>query len=436
LAKRRDVDQKERVFVLDTSVLVYSASSISCFGTKSVFLCPTVLEELDTFKTGSDERARNSRLVSRMLHDLREKGNLLDGIKVNDKGGKLFFYVDESLAPEFPTDKADHRILGVCKNLSRTYSVVLITKDINLALKADVIGISARDFAEDNTIKQVEELYSGFIHLDAESKIIDSLYSSKIVQFNTEGLFPNQYVLLKDISDPKHTVMARVRDVCSLQLVKEKSAWGITPRNLQQTFALDMLLDDSIPLVTLSGLAGSGKTVISVAAGLQKVVEERKYKSLVITRPVVSVGKQDLGFLPGNIMEKFSPWLQPIRDAVEILFSTNSQEHFDDMIQSGIVKVEPLCYIRGRSFHDSLIVLDESQNLSRHEVKTFLTRAGDNTKVIMTGDIYQIDSPYIDSVSNGLTQTIERFKNETLSGHISLIKGERSTLATRAAELL
>lgn len=436
MVKRRQQEQSERVFVLDTSVLLYSATVLYGFGSRTVVLCPTVLEELDTFKTGNDERARNARLVSRILHELRLTGNLLDGVKANEKGGKIVFCTDETLPTEFPNDKADHRILGACKKLAEKYEVVLITKDINLALKADVIGIRAQDFAEENNIKKVDDLYSGFQQIDVEGSVINSLYSNRIAQYNNEGLFPNQYLLLKDLADPKHSALARVSDETTIRPVKERSAWGISPRNLQQTLAFDMLLDDSISLVTLAGIAGSGKTLMAAAAGLQKVLEESKYKSLIITRPTVVVGKQDLGFLPGDIQEKYEPWLRPIKDAVELLFSTNSAHHFEDMVSSGIVKIEPLAYIRGRSFHNSFIILDESQNMTKHEVKTFLTRAGDNTKVVMTGDVEQIDCPSIDSVSNGLTQTIERFKNETISAHVSLIKGERSKLASLAAILL
>lgn len=839
-----------KAFVLDTSTLLYSPLSLFSFGSKDVFLPISVLDELDGFKTNSDENGKNARYIIRVLHELRNDGSLCNGVPVNEKGGKLYTTTEEGIPPELFTSTADNRILGACQKLKDRYDeVILISKDINLIIKADTLGLSAQDFVEDNKIKEIDELYTGFTTLTVPEEDIDFVYANKVAQLTAQGLFPNQFVMLRGDVNPKHTAMTRVRDDgCSVSLVKKRGprdVWGVEARNLQQTYALDLLMDDSVQLVTLTGRAGSGKaqpldagvltprgfvnmgtlkvgdqvitpagnysniigvypqgpkeiyrmyftdgssaecckehlwetrtqkdrdagragsvkslddimksmryrdykrnhsipmvktvdflsdkeppldpylmgvllgdgsfrntvsfttadieirtfvenivkkngfsltacgdkysfriiddrrtgvagaspiisisdtaeiryeniqevekagfsrnvyraannetkymgrhwkilynekpkssnriknilisdglwgllshqkfipdsfkfttmdnrikllqglmdtdgtvdksgistsysttskqlaedvvfivrslggkatisekipsfsyrgikkigrlsyivhlslpieippftlprkkdryiprsryvptryvdrveyigikqaqciliddpkhlyitddfivthnTMLTVAAGLTKVLEEKKYSSLVITRPTIPVGKHsDLGFLPGNIYEKFEPWMRPIRDQVEVMFGQSGmgEDQFEDMVNNGIIKVEPLAYIRGRSFHNSFIVLDESQNISRHEIKTFLTRAGENTKVVLTGDILQIDNSTIDSVSNGLTQVVEKFKDEAIAGHVTLLQVERGKLAELAASKL
>lgn len=437
----RAKNARKKCFVLDTSVLLYSAKSIFSFGGKDVILPLDVLDELDKFKSANDENGRNARQVIRQLHELRQAGNLADGVPVGEKGGRLFT-ISECEAPSSLSNNVDNRILGACKKLTeQAYDeVVLITKDINLALKADGLRIPAQDFVEDSRIKQADELYTGFDTIEIAGSVIDSLYANKVHLCDISGVFPNQFLLLQDVANSKHTALARVSsDTTSLGLVKKPSAWGIEPRNLQQTLALDILLDTDIPLVTLVGMAGTGKSFLAVAAGLQQVLENRQYDTLVITRPTVPVGKfSDIGFLPGDMLEKYRPWIQPIQDQVEVLFGSQKggEQQFEELLTSGVVKIAPLAYIRGRSFHSSLIIIDEAQQMTKHEVKTFLTRAGENCKIIMTGDTYQIDNPFIDSVSNGLTQVVERFKAEAVAAHITLTKCERSTLASIAATIL
>ena len=440
MVSKKKTQTKNKIFVLDTSTLIYNPESLFKFGSRTVVVPLTVLDELDRFKGLENENGRNARTVIRTLNELRQRGNLKEGLTINDEGGVLRIgtYTSENVPNELLYSNADNKILGICKSLAGEGNVVLITKDINLAVKADCLGIEAEDFVEDNLIKKAEELYSGFAEVEVEDSFIDELYESKTVRvmLNT---FPNQFLLFRSLSNKKKTAMGRVLD-CSgnVKLVKKNPVWGLEPRNLQQIFAVDILLDDSVNLVTLSGLSGSGKSLLSIAAGLQKVIEERKYDSFIISRPTISLGKQDIGFLPGGIDEKMEPWLRPIRDSVEVLFGKKGAggQYYEEMVERGVIKIEPLAYIRGRSFHNSFILVDEIQNLSRHEMKAFLTRAGDNTKVVLTGDILQIDSPSLDSVNNGLSQVIEKFKPEQMSGHVSLIKGERSKLATAAAHLL
>lgn len=426
-------------FVFDTSVLLYSPNSIFKFGAHNVVIPLSVLDELDKFKTRGDEVGRNSRTFSRLLYEKTKEGSISRGVEINDGAGILRVdpYTSEILPKEVSKDVTDNRILGLCLFLiEKGNKVVLITKDINLVIKAMSLGIEARDYIDEENINTLEDSYSGFTTLDVDDQQVDLVYSEGVIQ--TEINFPpNQFVMLRGKVTPKKTAFTRCESDGFLKLVKDKKElWGIRPRNTQQSFSVDLLMDDRVKLVTLTGKAGSGKSLLALAAGLQKVVEERRYDSLVITRPTISVG-DGLGYLPGGLDEKLEPWMRPIRDAMAILFKTkNPDDQLEDFVMRDIIRIEPLAYIRGRSFHNSFIILDESQNLSRHEIKTFLTRAGDNTKMVLTGDVQQIDSPLLDSMSNGLTQVVERFKEESISGHMLLIRGERSTLASIASDIL
>ena len=431
--------KKLKAFVIDTSVLLYSSNSITSFGSKDVYIPYIVLNELDSFKTAVNEKGKNSRDIIRKLNEFRLScGNLGKGVVVNEKGGTLRIVLSE--IDNESNIKNDDKILFVCKQLLESYKeVVLVTKDICLSAKADVLGIKAQEFQEDCRIEQKDDLYSGFLEIAVDKNLIDDLYTSGAVLSPFSGLFPNQYLLLRSKMNSKHSAIARLSpDAMYLTTVKDTGAWGINAKNVKQKFAFNALLDDDIKLTTITGIAGTGKSLIAVAAGLQKVLEEKKYESLIITRPVIALEDNDLGFLPGSISEKFRPWIEPIRDQVSFLFGSKraGEQEFDNMVAAGIIKVEPLAFIRGRSFHNNFIILDESQNTSKATIKTFLTRAGQNTKIVLNGDINQIDTNSLDSINNGLTQAIERFKDDPIAGHITLDECERSTLAQIAATIM
>ncbi|MGL5804456.1 MAG: PhoH family protein, partial [Xenococcaceae cyanobacterium] len=322
--------------------------------------------------------------------------------------------------------------------------VVIVSKDSNLRIKADALGLFAQDYETDKV--SLEGLYTGMAEVMVEADRIDRLFREGSITL-TEKFFPNQALTLVDSFNPHHTALAIVEGngdrIVPLVKLPHVGISRIYSRNREQTFAFELLMRDSIKLVTLVGQAGTGKTLLAIAAGLHKVVEEKLYSRLLISRPVVPMGK-DIGYLPGDIEEKLTPWMQPLYDNFDLIFGTQDvkdkpahwRRGHEELIEMGLLQIEPLTYIRGRTIPKQFLVVDEAQNLTPHEVKTILTRAGEGTKVILTGDPDQIDNPYVDAASNGLTYVVERFKNESLAGHITLMKGERSALAERAAILL
>jgi PhoH-like ATPase len=345
---------------------------------------------------------------------------------------------------ELNDQKSDNRILAVAveaKTAVDQMPVILVTKDTNLRIKADAIGLVAEDYESDKV--DISELYSGFSEIDVSSDTVDRFYGQGWVDA-PGNLLPNQYVVMRDAGNPSHSALAKYasdqKKLIPVIKIGKEGIWSISPRNREQTCALDALLDDSIKIVTLVGKAGTGKTLLAIAAGLHKTAEENIYNRLLVSRPVFPMGK-DIGFLPGDIEEKLAPWMQPIFDNVELLLSGHEAEKrhskgYRELMAMGIMEIEPLTYIRGRSIPNQYLIVDEAQNLTPHEIKTIVTRAGEGTKVVLTGDPYQIDNPYVDSSSNGLTYLVERFKGQEISAHITMMKGERSALAELAANLL
>ena len=435
-------------YVLDTNVLLHDPQAILKFSDNIVVLPLTVIEEIDRFKKDQSETGRNARQISRMMDNFRTQGKLVDGVPL-DNGGllKVEIYKQElmqNLPPELRDDRGDNKILAVAKELHDTIPdcpVVFVTKDINLRIKADTIGLKTEDYQNDKI--PVEELYTGTSEITVSGQEIDTFYEQGFLTLETK-LFANQGVTLIDESNPSHTALARFNSI-SGQLVPllrtpKEGVWGIHPRNREQQFAFDLLLNDDIQLVSLVGKAGTGKTLLAIAAGLLKTADEGAYNRLLVSRPVFPMGR-DLGFLPGDIEEKLSPWMQPIFDNVELLLSSYDEvgkrkRGYRELIDLGLMEIEPLTYIRGRSIPKQYMIVDEAQNLTPHEIKTIITRAGEGTKIILTGDPYQIDNPYVDSSSNGLTYSVERLKGNSISGHTTLSKGERSALAELAANLL
>ena len=441
----------KKVFVLDTNVLLHDPNAIYRFEDNDIVLPITVIEELDRFKKQPEMIGRNARHASRQLDTMRQKGHLPDGISLGQESGSLRVALChretlQKLPAELEGDHGDNAILAVALDLKQQCHcpVIVISKDINLRIKADALDLQAQDYETDKV--DVEGLYTGIAEVLVESAQINEFYQTgtMVVQGN---YCANQALTLIDQTNPSHTALATYHPAHSqaVSLVKLPT-FGVSQiraRNREQKFAFELLLHDAIPLVTLVGRAGTGKTLLAIAAGLHKVADEREYSRLLISRPVIPMGR-DLGYLPGTINEKLTPWMQPLYDNFDLIFGTQEatgkpgywRRGYEELIERGLLQIEPLTYIRGRSLPNEFLIVDEAQNLTPHEVKTILTRAGEGTKIILTGDIDQIDNPYVDAASNGLTYVVERFKDDALAGHITLLKGERSKLAERAAELL
>ncbi len=447
-----------KTFVLDTNVLLHSAQSIDSFQDNNVVIPMAVIEELDKFKKYQDELGRNARQVIRRLDALREKGHLAEGVSLagseSPASGTLRILtvrgtisgkdkdLEKITATSLDMEQPDNRILLVAYNLHKqSENVVFISKDINLRLKADALGVKVMDFEREKV--DFDTLYTGHRTVSVPGYVIDELYQKKIMQPEMQ-LCANEFVLFQDEDTPKHSALARQRSDGQLHLVvakPETPVWNIQARNKEQRMALDLLMDPAISLVTLVGRAGTGKTLLALAAALECVLHNGMYEKILVSRPIVPLGN-DIGFLPGTKEEKLSNWMQPIFDNVDYLMHSSdkkdqvSSKKTDDLIGSHKIELEAITYIRGRSIPRQFVIVDEAQNLTPHEVKTIISRAGEGTKMVLTGDPYQIDNPYLDASSNGLTYTAERFKNQQIHGHMTLTKSERSQLAAIAAELL
>jgi len=436
-----------KTFVLDTNVLLHDPLALYKFEENTIVVPITVIEEIDKFKKDMNETGRNARQVSRILDTFRAAGSLSKGVML-DSGGTLRVEIFEergvrTLPPELKSDRADNRILAVAmeiKERSGSEPVILVSKDTNLRIKADALGLAAEDYESDKV--EIDELYSGTAELPVSADQVDRFHGQGWLE-NPGSLLPNQFVTLTDETNASHTGISRldaVKDrLVPLRKGGKDGIWSIVPRNREQAFAFDVLLDDSVKLVTLVGKAGTGKTLLAIAAGLHKVAEENVYNRLLVSRPVFPMGK-DIGFLPGDIEEKLAPWMQPIFDNVELLLSGHEAEKrhskgYKELVAMGIMEIEPLTYIRGRSIPNQFMIVDEAQNLTPHEIKTIITRAGEGTKIVLTGDPYQIDNPYVDASSNGLTYLVERMKEQKISAHVTMMHGERSELAELAANL-
>lgn len=436
----------KKTYILDTSVLVHDPRALTEFEDNDIVIPIAVVEEIDGHKKRQDEVGRNARWVSAFLDKLRAVGHLDTGVPLGKQKGKIRVELNhqevEKLPPTLDRSKVDNRIIAVAYALKKDSQipVILVTKDINMRIKADALGIPAEDYETDKI--EIEEVYTGSRTVKVEPEVIDRFFKTGEVALKEEGLYTNQMVILEDSFGSSKSALARHLNGGKLVPLRfgNQDPFGLKARNKEQKFALELLLDEEVRLVTLIGKAGTGKTLLALAAGLQKVVEESKYRRLAVSRPVIPMGN-DLGFLPGDINEKLRPWMQPIYDNLEFLFNNRDKnEKIDQLVNSmkdlNILELEALTYIRGRSIPNQFLLVDEAQNLSPHEIKTVITRVGEGTKIVLTGDPYQIDHPYLDSNSNGLTFVVERFKNEKIAGHITLSKGERSDLAELGAKLL
>ena len=444
-----------RTYLLDTNVLLSDPNSIFVFHEHDLILPITVIEEVDKFKRELTERGRCARTISRTLDGLRQIGKLAQGVAL-PSGGTLRVELgrpgDNAELFSGALDSADNIILRTAMRLHQDIAktggrLIVVSRDVNMRLKADALGMSAEDYEHAHV--EVDEAYTGVIERDVAKELVDDLHVRGALSDSGEGLCPNQFVILRNTANPQQTAMTRFdHGNKRLQLVGKHrdGVSGIFARNREQLFALDLLMDDSIPLVTLDGRAGTGKTLVAIACGLRLVADDKRYRRLVVARPIFPLGK-DIGFLPGSLDDKLNPWMKPIFDNLELLLGGQdaadkagrnrpTTPNYQTLLDQKVVEVEPLTYIRGRSLPKQFLIIDEAQNLTPHEVKTVITRAGEGTKVVLTGDRYQIDNPYVDATSNGLSYVIERFRTSGMAGHVTMRKGERSALAESASNLL
>ena len=434
-------------YILDTNVLLHDPQSILSFAENAVLIPIEVIEEMDRFKRESNELGQNARSVARMLDRFRVEGHLSEGVQLPNGGQlKIIFHkngVEKNGHAVLATDSVDNRILLLASGVQKAQPkspTILVSKDINLRIKADALGLQAEDYESDHV--SITDLYTGMIEMSVSTeKMAEFRLKNELILEGGRKYFPNEYCTRTDESNTKKAALTKV-DATGTKLIPigdcRDGIWGIKPRNREQHFALDAVLDDRIKLVTLMGKAGTGKTLLAMAAGLKRVVNDREFRRLIVARPTISMGKE-LGFLPGSLEEKLAPWMQPIHDALEMLSDLNmghDHRRSGDLMRSGSIVVEALSYIRGRSIANQFMIIDEAQNLTPLEAKTIITRVGNGTKIVFTGDPYQIDNPYVDSSSNGFNYVVSRFRDQAIAAHIELQKGERSELAELAANIL
>ncbi len=437
-----------KTFVLDTNVLLHNPNALFMFKDNDVIIPFDVIEELDKFKASTDDLGRNARTVIRHLDRLRAQGKLSEGVPIDQNSGhvRVILEEDQKLCPGLTINTADNRIICCAYQLAQEGKrVVFISKDINARIKSDALGIVTADFEAQKV--DFERLHTGWREIAVSAAVIEELFAKKQVKLELEEpLLTNEFALLKDELNENHTALGRLNRDGMLVPVRPRRGpvFGVVPRNLQQTMALELLLDDSVKLVTMIGSAGTGKTLLALAAGMTKVLNEQAYQKLLCARPIMPLGR-DIGYLPGGKDEKLTAWMQPIFDNMSYLLSnrlatdsdhkqhatlSSVEQRITQLIDSGQVVLEPLTYIRGRSIPHQFMIVDESQNLTPHEVKTIASRVGEGTKLVLTGDATQIDNPYLDSSSNGLSYMVERLKGKSIVGHVTLAKSERSELAS------
>lgn len=456
---------KKTIYVIDTNVFLTDYEALEKFGHNDIVIPLKVLEEIDKHKKRQDGVGLNARHFIRMLDELREKSqkngqNLQTGIRIGKNKGNVRVVSpkeeDLDLLP-INLDKThpDNNILCVAlietERANKDENVVLVSLDVNMRVKCDSCGITSETYTENQVVKKAKDIYTGFSSYVMHDMEIDDFYSGAEVVLekddeNAKHFKPNQFVILTSSQNEKKTALAFFKDfgkplrkVKDFTNHKDGKIYGLVAKNREQRMLLDLLMNDDVPVVTILGSAGCGKSLLAIAAGLQLVLEDEKYEKLIVSRPVIPMGK-DIGYLPGKIEEKIRPWLAPIEDNLEYLFSRKENkrgvENLDTLAEKGVIQMEALTYIRGRSIANAIMIIDEAQNLTAHEVKTILTRVGDGTKIILTGDIEQIDNTYINESTNGLTYAIEKLKDSDLTGHITLQKGERSKVAALCAQVL
>lgn len=445
-------DNNRKLFVVDTNVLLYDKSSIHSFPGNDVILPIVVLDELDKFKDKTGVVGESARYVNRYLDELRSKGTLHEGIYVEefDQNIKVELNGSNNIPDFLDKSSADNKIISCAiyvQNQNPDQKTIVVTKDINFRVKCDSLGIVAEDYYRDKILDSDDEMYKGYLDIYVDSKeIIDDLYldkdlwedrkelCSKVRSFIDRDFYENEFVCVKY---DKASYLGVYKEGKLEKIKNEKefnSLYSFSSKNREQLYALNALVDPKVDLVTITGLAGSGKTFITLMAAMHGL-NEGKYDRIVITRNVQPVGK-DIGYLPGDLKEKMAPWMSPIMDNFRHAFKDKDLTYFEMMMEKGNIEVAPLSYMRGRTFSNTFLIYDEAQNSTIHEIKTVITRIGENSKIVLLGDTDQIDTPYIDSLSNGLTIVSEKFKNEPVAAHVRLKRGERSYLSAVAAKLI
>ena len=429
----------KKTYVLDTNVYLTDAESILSFSNNDILIPLKVLDEIDKHKKRQDTVGVQARSTIRKLDQLRTKGNLSKGVRLEKGKGiiKIRGYNPLCLPDDLDLEDSDNQIIATALSEmehNKARKVVVVSRDINMRVKCDALGILTEDYQVEQVVATSDQLYSGMQEILVDDQVVDNFYEDKEVLLDDYPyLCPNQFIMLISNSSQKKTALARYVDKnISLKKVPNIVAWDTKARNKEQQFALNLLMDPDVPVVSLIGKAGSGKTLLALAAGLEQTLgQNSRYKKVVVTKPVEPVGK-DIGFLPGTLEEKMLPWLAPIQDNLQFLMGDDKMTlgMYQDQ---GQIEIEAMTFIRGRSISNAFIVIDEVQNMTQHEIKTVLTRVGEGTKIVLTGDIEQIDNVYIDATNNGLSYVVERLKNEQITGHITLLKGERSKVATIAA---
>tara|TARA_Y100000592_G_scaffold100480_1_gene180731 strand:+ start:1691 stop:3028 length:1338 start_codon:yes stop_codon:yes gene_type:complete len=440
-------------YVLDTSVFLTDADSIFKFSNNDIFVPLKVLEEIDGHKKRQDSVGINARKIIRTFDELRNKGSLQKGVRIAKGAGIIKVVSYEVLKnvifpPDLDLRHPDHMIIATAVAIRQASDdnrkTLIVSRDINMRVIADSVGLLSEDYISESAVTSTDELYDGFTVHSVDDQIIDRFYADEPIMIaedeTDETWMPNQYLLLVSNANDKKSALARFKDHFQpLQKVLNDKLpdWRITARNKEQAFAIDLLMDSSVKIVSLVGRAGSGKTLCAIAAGLQQTIGlrgENVYDRVIVSRPVQPLGK-DIGFLPGTMEEKMLPWLMPIQDNLQFLLG-GDKNALQMYMDKGKIEIEALTYIRGRSISNTFMIIDEAQNLTAHEVKTIITRVGEGTKIILTGDIEQIDNVYVNETTNGLAHAVEKFKLYPIAGHIMFKKGERSEVASLAAKVL
>ena len=442
-------------FIIDTSVFLSDSNCIYKFQNNDIFIPLKVLEEIDLHKKRQDTVGHHARQAIRAFDSLRTAGSLSRGARIAKGLGLLrVIKASEIALIELPNDlshkMSDHLILATALTIQKEQpkrKTIVVSRDINMRVIADALGLLTEDYSNSQVVENPDKIYEGFAKILVDEELVNQFYLGDDVYIDEDlckdqgiKLYPHEFTMLVSSSNEKKTALARfecyTKPILQVRDMKHEIMWGVLPRNKEQSFAFDLLFDDEIPLVSLIGKAGSGKTLMAIAAGLEQTlgIKEGQYRRIIISRPVQPLGK-DIGFLPGTMQDKMMPWLKPIQDNIQHIMG-DDRTMLSSYVERGKIEVEALTYIRGRSISNAFVIIDEAQNLTAHEVKTIITRIGENTKIVLTGDIEQIDNVYTNETSNGLTYAVEKFKESELAGHITFKKGERSKLATAAARLL
>ena len=441
--------------IIDTNVFLSDSDCFEKFENNDLFIPIKVLEELDKHKTRQDSVGFHARQAIKKFDALRTSGSLSKGVRLGKGLGVLRFVKACEIALEklprgLSHKSSDNLILAAALAIKDEFpkrKCIVVSQDVNMRVIADALGLLTEDYISSQVVSSRDVIFEGFTKFLVDDFMVDEFYDKQPVWLYEEDaaeqgivLYPNQYVMLVSVENEKKTAIGRFvnwnAEIKPLVKRDDTFSWGISPRNKEQKCGMDLLMDDDIPFVSMIGRAGSGKTLMAMAAGLEQVLglEKGRYNRIIVSRPVQPLGK-DIGFLPGTMEEKMAPWMKPIFDNMQFIMGSD-RTMLDMYLEKGVIEIDAITYIRGRSISNAYVIIDEAQNLPAHEVKTILTRVGENTKIVLTGDIEQIDNVYTNETSNGLTYAIEKFKESTLSGHITFKKGERSKLATEASKLL